>query len=144
MSFYTIKIDGENYLVRSPNLEIDKIPCRGSGFYCLLSRSDGAIQSFSYKPVYVPINKKPRENRLNEEELISVRESVQKWISTEDYFKGHVSTITDKEIRLVIAPDFNIFSVEQIREFSKGANYYYAWEIEIDIEERAGKTSGFV
>lgn len=140
MSQYSIKTESEYYSIQSGNIEIENIPCRGSGFFCKLFRQDGSIYQFTYKPAYLPINKKPPRYKWNREELETIKEQ----LSSQDYFKHHTFTIIEKEPTLVIAPNLNIFSSQIEQEFMKKVEYFYVWEIEIRITERAGDSDGLI
>ncbi len=140
MSKYSITTENEYYFIRSANIEIENISCRGSGFSCNLSKQNGSICQFSYKPAYLPINKKPPQYKWNREELETIKEQ----LSSQDYFKHHTFTIIEKEPTLVIAPNYNIFSAHQEQEFMKKVEYFYVWEIEIRITERAGDSDGLI
>lgn len=143
-SQYSIRTEDNHICVRSHNLNINNIPCRGTGFYCLISQRNGDIKNFFYKPLYPPVNKKTPDKNFEENLIKIFNNIVTSWLSSQDYFENRSYRILEKPPLLVIAPNVNLFVSNPSQELLKGIKYFYAWEVEIEITENAGNYEGVI
>jgi hypothetical protein len=114
-------------------------PCRNRGIKLIMDAATGEFNAYAFRPIILPEEKITDELRkkLDKERIVK---TARDWLENEPYFKNYNARLisADREKKLVIAPEYNSFSLDMAFREKQGntpLKTFYCWEEEFTWKE---------